>query len=148
MTYQQTTTESIDYLAINRARWDERAPHVRTLANTTATFPCSPQQANLTHHSACQIARLPNRHSPLKPNLLLQHPDIRPLPPPKSNRKESRPPPMPHRNRHPLARPPRSRPSRRPRSQPCQSARSAETSFHRGGWREIVFRRRRCVRCA
>jgi hypothetical protein len=31
MTQQQTTPESIDYLAINRARWDERAPHVRTV---------------------------------------------------------------------------------------------------------------------
>jgi hypothetical protein len=39
MTQQQINTGSIDYLAINRARWDERAPHVRTILTTSTPTP-------------------------------------------------------------------------------------------------------------
>jgi hypothetical protein len=139
MTQQQATPESIDYLAINRARWDERAPHVSTitaLPNPTSTR--YPQPVNLTYHLACHLTRLPHNHSSLLPSLPLQHSNIRPPPPPSPKRQKSRPPPMPHRNRHPLARPPRSSTRRRSRSQPCQSARSAEISSNRGWRREIV----------
>lgn len=31
MSNPQTNSDPIDYLAINRARWDERAPHVRII---------------------------------------------------------------------------------------------------------------------
>ena len=36
----ESTNQDIDYLTINRARWDERAPHVShstSLAHTSAT---------------------------------------------------------------------------------------------------------------
>ena len=139
---QVNTAESgdvnIDYLAINRARWDERAPHVSYVLRVSHiccyivlpnVFTLTLLAHNTIHKTARHVPRLPRRQPRLRSLSSLVHSGLRRPTPPFSHRQESRPPPMPHRHRHPLARAPRSFSRSRPGPQPCESARSAENSF-------------------
>jgi hypothetical protein len=185
MPQQQSATSSsteksidiIDYLAINRARWDERAPHVcLTLSCPVMSYhsfvsqqlqPQSPffvrplvvqpSQPPLTckittnNHAprtARHVPRLPRRPPDRRAVSTISHSRFRPSASAVSLWQESRAPPMPHRHRHALARAPRSRARRRPRSQPRESRRSAQSSVQSCRRRESGVRRRRRVRCA
>jgi hypothetical protein len=135
--------KNLDYLSINRARWDERAPHASDGSGREDI-----QSHDLTQIPARHLPRLCRRSPNLLPNLALQHPALRPPPPPLPPAQSHRPPAMPHRNRHALARPSRSFASCRLRPQPRQPRYSARSSLPSSRRRESNFRgERRLRRC-